>query len=84
MDSVKQRSLRLLMVVQLTQRFLGGIVSPILAIFIKGQGLTLSQVGARAPLRLFHKGKQGERSGYYERNIRAKEIRKSRTWMSTT
>ena len=45
MDSVKQRSLGLLMVVQLAQRFRGGIVSPILALFIRGQGLTLSQIG---------------------------------------
>ena len=33
------------MVVQLAQRFRGGIVSPILALFIRGQGLTLSQIG---------------------------------------
>lgn len=45
MDRIKQRSLRLLMVVQLAQRFRGGIISPILALFIRGQGLTLSQIG---------------------------------------
>ena len=45
MDNAKQRSLRLLMVVQLAQGFRGGIVSPILALFIRGQGLTLSQIG---------------------------------------
>ena len=45
MDREKQSSLRLLMVVQLAQRFRGGIVSPILALFIRGQGLTLSQIG---------------------------------------
>jgi MFS family permease len=33
------------MVVQLAQRFRGGIISPILALFIRGQGLTLSQIG---------------------------------------
>jgi len=31
--------------VQLAQRFRGGLVSPILALFIRGQGLTLSQIG---------------------------------------
>jgi MFS family permease len=44
-DNVKQRSLRLLMVVQLAQGFRGGIISPILALFIREQGLTLSQIG---------------------------------------
>lgn len=33
------------MVVQLAQRFRGGIVSPILALFLRGQGFTLSQIG---------------------------------------
>ncbi len=33
------------MVVQLARRFRGGLVSPILALFIRGQGLTLSQIG---------------------------------------
>jgi len=44
-ESVKQRSLRLLMVVQLAQGFRGGIISPILALFVRGQGLSLSQIG---------------------------------------
>jgi len=44
-DRDKQRALRLLMVVQLARRFRGGLVSPILALFIRGQGLTLSQIG---------------------------------------
>jgi MFS family permease len=33
------------MVVQLAQGFRGGIISPILALFIRGQGLALSQIG---------------------------------------
>jgi MFS family permease len=42
---MKQSSLRLLMVVQLAQRFRGGIISPLLALFIRGHGFTLSQIG---------------------------------------
>jgi len=41
----KQGSLRFLLYVQLAQRFRGGMVSPILALFIHGQGLTVSQIG---------------------------------------
>ena len=41
----KQGSLRLLLLVQLTQSFRGGVVSPILALFIRGQGLSVSQIG---------------------------------------
>jgi DHA1 family multidrug resistance protein-like MFS transporter len=41
----KQGSLRLLLFVQLTQRFSGGIISPILALFMRGQGLSVSQIG---------------------------------------
>lgn len=41
----RKGSLRLLLLVQLTQRFRGGIISPILALFIRGQGLTVSQIG---------------------------------------
>jgi len=41
----RERSLRLLLAVQLTQGFRSGIVSPILALFVRGQGLTVSQIG---------------------------------------
>ncbi len=44
-DAYKQRSLRLLIVVQLAQQFRVGIVSPILALFIRGRGFSLSQIG---------------------------------------
>ena len=38
-------SLRLLLVVQLTLNFRSGIISPILALFIRGHGLSVSQIG---------------------------------------
>lgn len=41
----EQGSLKLLLVVQFTQRFRGGIISPILALFIRGQGLAVSELG---------------------------------------
>ena len=37
--------LRLLMIVQLTSMFRGSLVSPILALFIKSHGLSVSQIG---------------------------------------
>jgi DHA1 family multidrug resistance protein-like MFS transporter len=40
-----RRSLKLLLVVQLTSNFRGGVVSPILALFIRGQGLSVAQIG---------------------------------------
>jgi len=40
-----RRSLKLLLVVQLTINFRGGVVSPILALFIRGQGLSVAQIG---------------------------------------
>jgi MFS family permease len=45
LDEVRQRSLKLLLVVQLTINFRGGIISPILAIFIRGHGLSVAQIG---------------------------------------
>lgn len=41
----KRRSLTMLMVVQLTTNFRSGIVSPILALFVREQGLTIGQIG---------------------------------------
>jgi len=41
----RESSLRLLLAVQLVQGFRSGIVSPILALFVRGQGLTVSQIG---------------------------------------
>lgn len=41
----RQGSLKLLAIVQLTERFRGGIISPILALFIRGHGLTVSELG---------------------------------------
>jgi MFS family permease len=45
MAEVKRSSLPLLMVVQLTTRFRGGIISPILSLFIRDQGLTITHIG---------------------------------------
>ena len=45
MSDGRERSLRLLLGVQLTQGFRSGIVSPILALFVRGQGLTVAQIG---------------------------------------
>ena len=39
------RSLKLLLVVQLFQAFRGGIISPILALFIRRQGVSVTQLG---------------------------------------
>ena len=41
----KQRSLFMLMMVQLVTNFRGGIVAPILSLFVRGQGLSLAQIG---------------------------------------
>jgi len=41
----RQRSLFMLMIVQLTTNFRGGIISPILSLFVRSQGLTLAQIG---------------------------------------
>ncbi len=41
----RQRSLLMLMIVQLTTNFRGGIISPILSLFVRSQGLTLAQIG---------------------------------------
>ena len=45
MFSDDKGSLRLLLVVQLTLNFRSGIISPILALFIRGHGLSASQIG---------------------------------------
>jgi len=45
LDGGRRGSLRLLMVVQLTQGFRNGIVSPILALFVRRQGLSVAQIG---------------------------------------
>jgi len=45
MLSSDKGSLRLLLVVQLTLNFRSGIISPILALFIRGHGLSASQIG---------------------------------------
>ena len=45
MAEEKQSSLPLLMVVQLTTRFRGEIISPILSLFIRDQGLTVTHIG---------------------------------------
>ena len=45
MGEEMRRSLKLLLVVQLTSNFRGGVVSPILALFIRGQGLSVVQIG---------------------------------------
>ncbi len=45
MGEEMRRSLKLLLVVQLTINFRGGVVSPILALFIRGQGLSVAQIG---------------------------------------
>jgi MFS family permease len=45
LDEVKQGSLRLLLIIQLTQNFRSGIIAPILSLFIRGHGLTVSQIG---------------------------------------
>lgn len=41
----RQRSLFMLMIVQLITNFRGGIISPILSLFVRSQGLTLAQIG---------------------------------------
>jgi len=41
----RQGSLKLLAIVQLTERFRDGIILPILALFIRGHGLTVSELG---------------------------------------
>jgi MFS family permease len=38
-------SLRLLLVIQLAQTFRGGVVSPILSLFIRGQGVSVAEIG---------------------------------------
>jgi len=38
-------SLRLLLVVQLAQSFRGGVISPILSLFIRGQGVSVTEIG---------------------------------------
>ena len=38
-------SLRLLLVIQLAQTFRGGIISPILSLFIRGQGVSIAEIG---------------------------------------
>ena len=41
----KKRSLFMLMMVQLITNFRGGIVAPILSLFVRGRGLSLAQIG---------------------------------------
>ena len=41
----RQRSLFMLMMVQLITNFRGGIISPILSLFVRSQGLSLAQIG---------------------------------------
>lgn len=41
----KKRSLVMLMLVQLATNFRGGVVAPILSLFVRGQGLSLAQIG---------------------------------------
>lgn len=41
----KKRSLFMLMLVQLVTNFRGGIVAPILSLFVRGQGLSMAQIG---------------------------------------
>ncbi len=41
----RQRSLFMLMIVQLITNFRGGIISPILSLFVRSQGLSLAQIG---------------------------------------
>jgi len=38
-------SLRLLLLVQLAQTFRGGVISPILSLFIRGQGVSIAEIG---------------------------------------
>ncbi|MFB0557583.1 MAG: MFS transporter [Candidatus Bathyarchaeia archaeon] len=45
MGNGRQRSLKLLLVVQLTINFRGGVISPILALFIRRHGLSVAQIG---------------------------------------
>lgn len=45
MSGEMSRSLKLLLVVQLFQGFRGGIISPILALFIRRQGVSVTQLG---------------------------------------
>ena len=41
----RKRSLLMLMLVQLVTGFRGGIVAPILSLFVRGQGLSIAEVG---------------------------------------
>lgn len=41
----KQRSLYMLMLVQLVTNFRGGIIAPILSLFVRSQGLSMAQIG---------------------------------------
>jgi len=41
----KRRSLFMLMLVQLSTNFSMGIISPILSLFIRSQGLSMTQIG---------------------------------------
>jgi len=45
LNDYKPNSLKLLLVVQLTQNLRNGIIAPILALFIRSQGLTVAQIG---------------------------------------
>ncbi len=45
MGEEKLSSLRLLLVVQLSQNFRSGVISPILSLFIRRQGRTITQIG---------------------------------------
>ena len=45
MNGDSNSSLRLLLAVQLSQHFRSGIISPILALFIRRQGMTVTQIG---------------------------------------
>lgn len=45
MDSARRRPLILLMILSLVTRFRGGIISPILSLFMRGQGLSITEIG---------------------------------------
>lgn len=45
MNEGRQGSLKLLLIVELAQNFRSGVISPILALFIRGHGLTATQIG---------------------------------------
>jgi MFS family permease len=45
LDENRSGPLKLLLIIQLTQNFRSGVIAPILALFIRRQGLTVSQIG---------------------------------------